>query len=273
MNTIWIHLFFVTGLLLKNVVVDAFGSNERRIQFTRTQKESIHKNGIDQRFQSEKGDMRAESPISKEIDRRHWLRFAITASIGWTALSGNDLPSNAACLSGDTRESCIGTYKLPLDDQVASFIDTPEHLEKFAPDLKWVPPVEYPKDFQMARKELLELQTQVSNLKDVVLQGELVSAGTSLLSMVPRITVAGRVAVNSMKNTPKKDEFSMKVYRAEVAHYELLMALGSCDIIIGQGIRGDTGSITMTQIQVIKDLTDANDRFAELMNAVPERIS
>ena len=125
----------------------------------------------------------------------------------------------------------------------------------------------------MARQELSELQTQVSNLKDVILHGELTSAGTALLAIVPRITVAGRVAVDSMKNTSQKEDLSMKAYRAEVAHYELLIALGSCDIIIGQGIRGDTGSITMTQIQVMQDLKDANERFTELMNAVPARIS
>ena len=144
-------------------------------------------------------------------------------------------------------------------------------MAKYAPDLKWVPPVEYPKDYQVARKELSELQTKVSNLRDMVLHGELTSAGTSILAMVPRITVAGRVAVDSMKN--QKEDMSMKAYRAEVAHYELLGALGSCDVLIGQGMRGEMGSVTMTQIQVLKDLDYADERFHEFMKAVPEQIS
>jgi hypothetical protein len=146
-------------------------------------------------------------------------------------------------------------------------------LAIFAPDLKWVPPVEYPKDYKVARQELSDLQTKVSNLRDVVLNGELTTAGTSILAMVPRITVAGRVAVDSMKNNKHMEDMSMKAYRAEVAHYELLIALGSCDVLIGQGIRGEMGSVTMTQIEVLKDLTDANERFNEFMRAVPEKIS
>ena len=128
MNTFWVNLFLFTGISLKNFA-DAFGLNERRIktlQFTRTQKETIRKDRIEQRTQIQKGGMPSESPMPREIDRRHWLSFAVASSTGWTAWLGNVTPSNAACLSGDTRESCIGTYKLPLDDQVASFIDTPE---------------------------------------------------------------------------------------------------------------------------------------------------
>ena len=128
MNTIFMNLF-VTTLLLLHSFVDAFGSNEGRrlsTQSIRRHNEFIPRNSVAQRSQTLQGEKVTGSHTSKQIDRRHWLKFSIATTIGWTAWSGNVAPSNAACLSGDTRECCIGMYKLPLDDQVASFIDTPE---------------------------------------------------------------------------------------------------------------------------------------------------
>ena len=52
-------------------------------------------------------------------------------------------PVNAACLQGDLRKECIGVYKVPIDDAIKSYISTPEALTKFAPDLKFVDPIEY----------------------------------------------------------------------------------------------------------------------------------
>eukprot|EP00560_Eucampia_antarctica_P000921 CAMPEP_0197833944 /NCGR_PEP_ID=MMETSP1437-20131217/20648_1 /TAXON_ID=49252 ORGANISM="Eucampia antarctica, Strain CCMP1452" /NCGR_SAMPLE_ID=MMETSP1437 /ASSEMBLY_ACC=CAM_ASM_001096 /LENGTH=103 /DNA_ID=CAMNT_0043438281 /DNA_START=323 /DNA_END=634 /DNA_ORIENTATION=+ len=88
---------------------------------------------------------------------------------------------SAACLSGDTSEECIGIYKLPLDDSVASFIDTPEHLATMAPGLNWVPPVEYPKNIDLAITELNSLTERINRIPDFVFK----TAGKQLLCKDP----------------------------------------------------------------------------------------
>ena len=53
-------------------------------------------------------------------------------------LTIDPIRTNAACLPGDVRSDCIGIYKLPLDDAVLGYVETPEQLKKYAPDLNWV---------------------------------------------------------------------------------------------------------------------------------------
>jgi hypothetical protein len=53
-------------------------------------------------------------------------------------LTMNPTESIAACLPGDIRSECIGVYKMPLDDAALQYVETPEQLKKFAPDLQWV---------------------------------------------------------------------------------------------------------------------------------------
>jgi len=69
----------------------------------------------------------------RSINRRKLIRTLLQAAIPGVAIMSSPKASEAACLSGDTSTECIGVYKLPLDDAVESFIDTPEHLAKMAP--------------------------------------------------------------------------------------------------------------------------------------------
>ena len=92
------------------------------------------------------GELRSYVEKDAVGDRRQAMKKMIMGAIISSAVICSDSkPSNAACLAGDTSADCIGVYKLPLDDSVSSYIDTPEHLAKNAPDLRWVPMVEKPK--------------------------------------------------------------------------------------------------------------------------------
>lgn len=204
-------------------------------------------------------------------------------------------PSHAACLSGDTSPECIGVYKVPIDDAISSYVDTPEHLAKYAPDLKWVPMMEYPKSYKDARHELLTLQIKLQqDIVSFVEKGELTLAGVTLLEIIPRVTVAGRVVLgllekkrkeeeedknNNNKNENKNDSsssrsdfFEMRAMRTENAYLELLASLGAADIVIGQALSGRLGTITMAQIQILQDLTNASREFQDLMRALPENL-
>ena len=75
-----------------------------------------------------------------QSDRRSFiLRPLLSTSILASMLTiNNPTASYAACLPGDIRSECIGVYKMPLDDAVLKYVETPEQLKKFAPDLNWV---------------------------------------------------------------------------------------------------------------------------------------
>lgn len=209
--------------------------------------------------------------LTKDSSRRqlfHQLFRSTVVSInGIAAVS----PAYAACLMGDTSEDCIGMYKMPLDDEVLPFVDTAEKLTKFAPGIRWVPPVEYPKTYLDARTEMLSLRDSVSSLSDVVLKGQLVEAGSLLLGIIPRVTVTGRVMIQVLEDTKgKKEDLSLRAMRLASAHTELLGILGQCDIIFGQALSGQLGSTTFAQIQILAELREANTVFDELIRAFPE---
>lgn len=184
------------------------------------------------------------------------------------------LPQKArsACLMGDTSPDCIGVYKMPMDDTAVNYVDTPEKLARYAPDVRWVPPVAYPKTFAQAKSELESLQTQCAALDDAVLKGNLTEVGVTLLGIVPRLTVDGRVVIQTMNDAKRTNgvDLSMKAYRAESAHNELLNKLGQCDVLIGQAIRGQLGAPAPAQIQIMTDIKEANLLFDELMKCIPD---
>jgi len=218
-----------------------------------------------------------------ELTRRDSVSKALTTLLfGSAVLTAQLQRSEAACLSGDTSTECIGYYKVPIDE--ATYLDTPENALKYAPDLKWVPPVQYPKTYKLAREELVELQTRVQNLRLPVSKGDLIDAGTEILSIVPRITVAGRVVIRSLNSysdvptsvTVKKtgktgQDLAMIAYRSEVAHSDLLANLGEIDLMIGQFLKGQLGALTVTQIEILSMLKEADTNFSDLILAAPSK--
>jgi len=183
-------------------------------------------------------------------------------------------PSQAACLQGDTSPDCIGFYKVPLDDDILPYIGSPEKLAQYAPGIRWVPPVEYPKTYKAALAELEPLKIRTSALSDLILKGNLTDAGVELLGIMPRITVSGRLVVASLSgDTSEKrttaSDFGLRALRIEAAYLELLYTLNSVDILIGQGLSGDLGSVTAAQIQILGELREANTLFDEMILAIP----
>jgi hypothetical protein len=74
-----------------------------------------------------------------------------SAAVCWgVMLMGDPKVTHAACLTGDTDPSCIGFYKVPLDDAILKYVDTPENLARFAPGIKWVKLPASPKTYKEA---------------------------------------------------------------------------------------------------------------------------
>lgn len=217
-----------------------------------------------------------EKYSTTNLSRREWFKHSLVGGI--ILLSSSNVlvhsPSiaNAACLSGDTSEDCIGIYKLPLDDEILPFIESKEKLAKYAPDLRWVPPVAYPKDYATAKVELDSFTERIQKVQDYVLKGDLKTAGTELLYIGPRVTVAGRVIIDKLNKDDQKNDssnnISMKSLRVQAAHTEFLAKLGECDVLIGQALRGELGAITPAQIQILAILKDMNNDYNDLIKTL-----
>ncbi len=237
--------------------------------------------------------------------RDSWNRLTvglITATIISTVGTGKPLQGRAACLYGDTSPDCIGVYKVHIDDEFLPFMDTPEKLKSFAPDVRWVQPTPYPKSYQEAVTMIKDMRAQCEGLNDIVLKGELEEAGVSLLDIIPKVTVSGRVILETLQRLSQNaeqpaatataststlvtttskarerlrrplDNASMKSYRAESAHVELLATLGQCDVLIGQARAGQLGALTLAQIHILADIREALEHFDEMLRAIPETV-
>merc|ERR1712232_1254141 len=162
-----------------------------------------------------------------------------------TALFGAK-PLQAACLSGDTNEECIGVYKVPIDDAILPYVGTKDQPLRYAPDVRWVPPVEYPKSYAEARKQLVSDLERLGALEDDVRSNaDFTSVGKLMLEVGPRVTVAGRVVLDALYSMEAQAQAqsndtnakpSMTAYKVEAALDELLILFGQTDIALGQAI-------------------------------------
>jgi len=183
--------------------------------------------------------------------------------------------ANAACLQGDVRPLCIGIYKVPLDDNILPYVSTPEELHKFAPDLKYVPPIEYPESFEVAMDILRAQRASADEIRQIILAGKLEEAGIKVLGLIPQVTSSSRrvfadleakirtnglVANKAKALVPTESETTVEEMAIEMAEDQMNYVngyWGDCDITIGQGIRGELGKMTVTQLAILEALRDA----------------
>jgi hypothetical protein len=160
--------------------------------------------------------------------------------------------ASAACLSGDLSKECIGVYKLPAKNAVES---SGLSLEKALQVLV--------KQRQLADTEI----------REAVTGGRLEDAGLLILALVSRVTSAGSVVLQQqqMQVDGSNNRSQLQQLKHDKLQNKLEDALGSfgqCDISVGQGMRGEMGSITMAQLTILSDLQEgiaALDDFLAMM--------
>lgn len=241
----------------------------------KAQKPLIGRNGKDDDKGVLSKEANAEFGCSISSSRRNFIqKLSASALMG---MAFGQTVASAACLSGDPSVDCIGVYKMPIDDAANAYVESPEILKRFAPDVRWVPPVQYPKTYQDAFQQMKAMKVKANDLEGIVLKGNLTQAGIEVLTIVPKVTVSGRVIVEELEKNKanlgaEKDDLSMRAYRAEVALLELLVRLGQTDVMIGQAISGQLGSLTAGQIQILAEVKEANEFFTELITIIPDDI-
>ena len=220
-------------------------------------------------------------------DRRSFLGKAasgIIQSVGSVSATAATISTaNAACLPGDQSPDCIGIYKVPIDDRIGDYVGTPEKLKTYAPDMRWVPMPTYPKTYTDAMSSLKHGRERCAELPELVRTGKLEKAGVEILGVTPNVTVAGTVVLKELPGSETysgdgaasdkvSKEMSLRGYRAEVALSELEIALGQCDIILGQGMRGELGAPAPAQLQVLEAVKAINEAYDEVLRALPDTV-
>ena len=238
-----------------------------------TQINAFKNTGFDEKRDDNK--KKEEEPDNKKIflSRREALRpLSLTSMAAVISATSKPEKANAACLYGDLSPSCIGIYKVPLDDNILSYVSTPEQLSKYAPGITYVPPVPYPPNSEAAYNDIMSCENDIMvNLESDIRNGKLESAGILILSIIPKLTMAGRVVVPALNNLASSSStFAMKGFRVETAIQTLISTLSGLDICIGQGIRGELGVITAAQILLLQDVKEVKDNFVELKRAFPD---
>ena len=204
-----------------------------------------------------------------ESTRRNFL--AIAVSIGGSITIQNN-KANAACLPGDLSKECIGVYKVPIDDAILPYVGTPEKLKQFAPDLKYVPPIKPPASVSVAQEMLETQRLAADDIKQVVSEGRLEEAGIKVLNLLPKLTSSGKLIVDSMEVTlignPSTAIDEIKFSRLKDQLNMALGLWGECDVMIGQGLRGEMGSLTFAQIQILSSLRDATAALDDFLASI-----
>jgi hypothetical protein len=177
------------------------------------------------------------SAVSERRDVLKQLAFLVTMTVPL----GSDTAS-AACLYGDLSKECIGVYKQPANT-VEESSSSGLTLEK-------------------ALKTLVK-QRQVADteIREAITVGRLEDAGLLILALVPRVASAGSVVLqqHQMQEDGSNNNSQLqqlKLDRLQNKFAEALGSFGQCDVSVGQGMRGEMGSITMAQLTILSDLQE-----------------
>jgi hypothetical protein len=191
------------------------------------------------------------------INRRYVLSLFSTGC-GIVHASKN---SNAACLQGDLSPSCIGVYKVPIDDNIREMVSTKEALQKYAPDINFVPPIPSPTSVSSAYENILTQRLAADDIVKVVSAGRLEEAGIKVLNLIPRLTVSGRLLVeyNDPSEAKSTQESIALLKRQQLQNLLETTEVDwkNVDVMIGQGIRGDLGVSAVAQLHILSELRGA----------------
>lgn len=189
-------------------------------------------------------------PNNSECQIRRRLLLSIS---GMVLLPGQ---AQSACLPGDLSPECIGVYKVPMDNAILPYVGTEKDLKKYAPGVKYVPPVKGPQSYKDALDILEAQRLAADDIRSVVASGKLEEAGIKVLSLLAKLTPAGSLVINSMP-APADSIGEIQLIKAKDALEELGGIWGEIDVMIGQGIRGSFGVSAVAQLQIMKEIDEA----------------
>jgi hypothetical protein len=201
------------------------------------------------------------------LNRRRFFSL-LSTGCGMACVVDN---SNAACLPGDLAPSCIGVYKVPIDDNIKEMVSTRESLQKYAPGINYVPPIPSPTSFSSAYEAILTQRLAADDIVNVVSAGRLEEAGIKVLNLIPRLTVSGRVLVDNDTSETKSTQESIQREKLQNLLETTEVAWKNVDILIGQGIRGDMGVSAVAQLHILSELREAILSLDEFVASVKKR--
>jgi hypothetical protein len=181
--------------------------------------------------------------------------------------------AHAACLQGDTSVDCIGVYKLPLDDEILPFIDSPEHVAQYAPDLRYVSPTPIPSSPKEAWNDLIQIHSMIQkDIRSCIIKGTLTDAGTQLLYILPKVAIDAKVILqswNSYDPIQTKNTADENKDRFQSTLEQVMYNMNQLDVMIGQALRGELGALTPAQIQLLSILKDLDLSYQDMMRLIP----
>lgn len=212
----------------------------------------------------------SQSLSAKGLSRRAILQrsaFGVLAPV--ESILNKSLTANAACLPGDLSPSCIGVYKVPIDDNILPFIGTETALKKNAPDLSYVPPIVAPKSVSDALETLRKQRLLADEIVQIVTAGRLEEAGIKVLELLPKVTMAGRLIVNARLDIQGASDAIQELQQQQLQNSfdQVYVSWNSVDVLIGQGLRGEMGASVVAQLTILAELKDATRALDDLIAA------
>ena len=250
-------------------------------------------------------DARAWEPIKPRPQRneqqtRRVLFEKAFKSLFTTSLAGHHLSfettaAHAACLPGDASTNCIGVYKIPFDyrNDIQSNINSgirtgnnnnsmsfspPRKVRFFMGDLPPPPRIGMiPTSYEEAIKVLGAQRLATNDIMAVILAGRLEEGGLKVLNLIPRVNIAGRLVIQTALTLSRvrKDSLAiqqLKEMQLESALNQLLVGFNECDVMIGQGLRGEMGVVTVAQLYILHELQDTIRAYDDFL-VVAEKLS
>ena len=158
-----------------------------------------------------------------------------------------------------------------MDDAISGMVGTQEALKQNAPGLNYVPPINMPQSVADAMAQLEAQRRAADDIRSVITGGRLEEAGIKVLNLVPKVTAAGRVIVDSVaQNSPLSGGAKeVQLLKLQSKLDETLGYFGQVDVSIGQGLRGELGVVTVAQLTILSDLKDAMIAFDEFLEQIP----
>ena len=128
-------------------------------------------------------------------------------------------------------------------------------------------------EYKDAVESLLAQRLASDDINNVILDGKMDEARFKVINLIPQVTSAGQIVLKNWKQETKNDFGKETETSNDVSLIQLQMKLDRVLVmytdtsrLIEQGLRGQMGALTVTQLQSLSSLKTAQESFDDFLN-------
>jgi hypothetical protein len=133
--------------------------------------------------------------------------------------------------------------------------------------------VESPKTAKAALEAIEAQRVAADDIRQVVIAGRLEETGIKVLNLIPKLTVSGRVLVQTVTLGKTGTIAELREQQLNSLLDTAEVAWKNTDVLIQQGLQGRLGVCAVAQIRIASDLVESTAALDDFLAAIRSALS